>query len=63
VLVCRPDVVPEALASQREQAPCAPQHVATLRGTVAQTWSELMDNPQRERFIARIKALDTKEAA
>jgi len=63
VLVCRPDVVPEALASQRGQAPCAPRHVATLRGTVAQTWNELMDNPQRERFIARIKALDTKEAA
>jgi beta-N-acetylhexosaminidase len=63
VLVCRPEVVPEALASQRDAAPCDPAHAATLRGGIAQTWRELIDNPQRDRFIARITALDTKAAA
>ena len=63
VLVCKPEIVPEALATQRGAAPCAPARVATLRGGVAQTWPDLIDNPQRDRFIARLLALDTKAAA
>jgi beta-N-acetylhexosaminidase len=63
VLVCRPDIVPEALASQRDARPCDPAQVATLLGGVAQSWRELIDNPQRDRFVARITALDTKAAA
>ena len=63
VLVCRAEVVAEALESQRGQTPCASARVATLRGTLAQSWRDLVDNPQRDRFIARIRALDTKEAA
>ena len=63
VLVCKPEIVPEAIASQRAHAPCPAPRVATLRGKVAQSWAELIDNPQRDRFIARIRALDTREAA
>ena len=63
VLVCKPDIVPEAIASQRDQAACAPARVATLRGKVGQSWADLIDNPQRDRFIARIRALDPREAA
>lgn len=62
VLVCKPDVVAEALESQRDQAPCDPARVATLCGAVAQTWSDLIDNPQRDRFIARVTALESKVA-
>ncbi|HZP64755.1 MAG TPA: beta-N-acetylhexosaminidase [Rudaea sp.] len=58
VLVCHPKVVPEALAAQRDAAPCDPARVASLRGAVAQRWDDLVDNPQRERFLARIAALD-----
>jgi beta-N-acetylhexosaminidase len=63
VLVCKPDIVPEALLSQRDAVPCDPARVATLRGNVAQTWPDLIDNPQRDRFIARVTALDAKVAA
>ena len=58
VLVCKPDVVPEALDSVRDAAPCDPVRVATLRGTLASGWQALVDNPQRDRFIVRVAALD-----
>ena len=63
VLVCKPEIVAEAIESQRGQPPCDPARVAALRGTVAQSWRELVENPQRDRFIARVTALETKAAA
>jgi beta-N-acetylhexosaminidase len=63
VLVCKPDVVPEALAAHRASRPCDPARVGGLRGASVQTWSALIDNPQRERFIARLATLDAKAAA
>jgi beta-N-acetylhexosaminidase len=62
VLVCKPDVVAEALLSQRDCVPCDPQRVATLRGTLASDWQALIDNPQRSRFIARVTALAQETA-
>jgi beta-N-acetylhexosaminidase len=58
VLVCHPDLVPEALAAVRGRAPIAPERLAALRGLVAPTWQALADNPQRDAFIARVTALD-----
>lgn len=63
VLVCKPEVVAEALLSQRDCVPCDPQRVATLRGTLASDWQALIDNPQRSRFIARVTALASETAA
>ena len=63
VLVCKPDIVDEAIASQHGQAACADALLETLRGRVAQSWPDLVSNPQRDRFVARVTALDTKAAA
>jgi beta-N-acetylhexosaminidase len=63
VLVCKPEIVSEAIATQRGRAPCPGAMVASLLGRVAQTWPDLIDNPQRTRFVARITALDAKAAA
>ena len=57
ILVCKPDVVPEALSSTHAAAALPAERIATLRGRVAQSWSALLDNPQRDRFIARLGAL------
>ncbi len=57
ILVCKPDIVEEAIASQADVTPCAAAKVATLRGGIAQTWDKLIDNPQRDRFLARIASL------
>jgi beta-N-acetylhexosaminidase len=32
--------------------------VAGLRGAIGATWAGLLDNPQRDRFVARVTALD-----
>ena len=61
VLACFPDVVEAALAAVRGRASAAPERLASLRGAVASTWDGLIDNPQRDRFIARITALDAAE--
>ena len=63
VLVCKPEIAAEALQTQRDQAPCDPARVNSLRGSVAPTWRDLVDNPQRDRFIARITALNSKAVA
>jgi beta-N-acetylhexosaminidase len=57
ILVCKPDVVPEALDAVQGAAACAPERVGMLRGGVAQPWDALLDNPQRDRYIARVAAL------
>jgi len=59
VLVCKPEIVPEALATTRDIAPCDLQRVASLCGKVAADWQSLIDNPQRDRFAARVTALET----
>jgi len=61
VLACFPDVVDEAIAAVRGRPAAAPERIAALRGDVASTWDGLNDNPQRERFIARIAALHAVE--
>ncbi|TAL71500.1 MAG: beta-N-acetylhexosaminidase [Rhodanobacter sp.] len=61
VLACFPDVVPDAIAAVADRAPLAAERLATLRGTVAATWAGLQDNPQRDRFVARITALDADQ--
>lgn len=58
VLVCHPELVPDALAAVRGRAPAAPERIAALGGLVAPTWQALVDNPQRDAFIARVTALD-----
>jgi beta-N-acetylhexosaminidase len=58
VLVCKPDVVAEALDSVRDAAPCDPVRVAALRATLASGWQALVNNLQRDRFIARVASLD-----
>ncbi|HEX7340313.1 MAG TPA: beta-N-acetylhexosaminidase [Rhodanobacteraceae bacterium] len=63
ILACQPDVVDQALDAVRDQAPCDPERVATLRGTVASTWASLEDNPQRDAFIAHVRALADEESA
>jgi len=62
VLVCKPEVVAEALAAHRDTPPCDPARVARLCGTLASTWQALLDNPQRERFVARVAALEAASA-
>lgn len=57
VLVCKPEAVDEALAAHARSAPCDAVKVASLRGTAAQTWDNLLDNPQRDRFLARLAVL------
>jgi beta-N-acetylhexosaminidase len=58
VLACGAGIVPEALAASRHAEPCAPGKVASLQGAVAQTWQALVENPQRDTFVARVTALD-----
>jgi beta-N-acetylhexosaminidase len=58
VLVCKPEIVPEALAACRDAEACNPDVIEALRGRVAPTWQELLDNPQHARFAARLTALE-----
>jgi len=58
VLVCKPEAVPEALAAQRGAHPCDPARVATLCGAAAATWDDLVADPQRQRYLERVLALD-----
>jgi beta-N-acetylhexosaminidase len=62
VLVCKPEIVPDALAAHRHTPPCDPSRIASLRGAVASTWQSLVDNPQRDRFVARVTALEATRA-
>jgi beta-N-acetylhexosaminidase len=61
VLACFPEVVDEAIAALPPQAGDALERLAPLRGAIGATWEGLLDNPQRDRFIARITALDKPE--
>jgi beta-N-acetylhexosaminidase len=61
ILACQPDAVDVALAALEGCKPCEPSRVATLRGEAASSWDELLDNPQREVFISRLRELDDLE--
>jgi len=63
ILACQPEAVDAALdAAERLELPaCAAHRTATLRGAVASTWEALLDNPQRDTFIARLQALHQQE--
>ncbi|RAO77989.1 beta-N-acetylhexosaminidase [Dyella jiangningensis] len=63
VLACFPNVVDEAIAAVQGHAAAAPERLAALRGAVASTWEGLLDNPQRDRFIARVTALNAVEGS
>lgn len=58
VLACFPEVVEEAIAAMPEPSAASKQRVSTLRGAIGATWAGLLDNPQRDRFVARVTALD-----
>lgn len=58
VLVCKPEIVPEALAACRDAGPCDLAAVAALRGRVSSTWQNLAENPQRAQIAARLTALE-----
>lgn len=63
ILACQPEVVDTAIeeVARLQLAPCDPARTASLRGTVASTWAGLLDNPQRDTFIARLQALHHEE--
>ncbi len=58
VLVCQPAQAAEALAAVAHRPPAPAPRVAALQGLVAQAWERLVDNPQRDRFIAAVDALN-----
>ena len=62
VLACFPQVVDEAIAALEGRCVLAPERLAALRGSLAASWDSLLDNPQRERFVARLTALDAAPA-
>jgi beta-N-acetylhexosaminidase len=57
ILVCKPEVVPEALRATRGKSPCADERIATLVGGIAQSWEAMLANPQRSLFRARLATL------
>ena len=62
VLACFPDVVDEAIAAMAgiDAAGCR-RELAALRGALGASWDGLLDNPQRDRFVARITALHAEK--
>lgn len=61
VLACFPEVVDEAIAALPPLPGGAMERLAPLRGAVGASWEGLLDNPQRDRFVARITALDSEQ--
>lgn len=62
VLACFPEVVDEAIAAVKGRTAPGVERLAALRGAIGSTWEGLIDNPQRDRFIARITALHSEVA-
>ena len=60
ILACRPEVVDEALAATSGAAPLDPERLASLLGGVAQDWDEMLDNPQRKRFVENMNDLSNR---
>lgn len=63
VLACFPDVVDEAIKALPPLDDAMPLQLAALRGAIGATWEGLTHNPQRDRFVARITALDAEQGA
>jgi len=61
VLACFPDVVDEAIAAMQDRPTSLPPQLAALRGALGASWAGLLDNPQRDRFVARVTALNTPQ--
>jgi beta-N-acetylhexosaminidase len=61
VLACFPEVVDEAIAAVAGRTPAHPERLVPLRGAIGASWDSLTDNPQRDRFVARITALDAAQ--
>jgi beta-N-acetylhexosaminidase len=61
VLACFPEVVDEAIAAMQSNATSLPPQLAALRGALGASWAGLTDNPQRDRFVARVTALNTNQ--
>lgn len=61
VLACFPDVVGEAIAAVRDRPAIADERLVPLRGAIGSTWAGLTENPQRDRFVARVTALNGNE--
>lgn len=57
VLVCDPELVGQAVQASANATPCTESLLATLQGSVGQTWDALADNPQRDSFIARVTGI------
>lgn len=60
ILACFPEVVEEAIAAM-PAAPSSSLDLAILRGALGSSWASLIDNPQRDRFVARITALHAEQ--
>jgi beta-N-acetylhexosaminidase len=63
VLACFPEVVEDAIAAMAAPSAAARERLAPLRGAIGATWACLLDNPQRDRFVSRITALDAEDHA
>ncbi len=61
VLACFPEVVGAALAAMDGEAVPMPESLAALHGAVGASWDGLTHNPQRDRFVARITALNAEQ--
>ena len=57
VLVCQPAMVAASIEAVRGRAPCATAKVASLLGTVAESWASLADDPQHARYVAALGQL------
>ncbi|MEO8461555.1 MAG: beta-N-acetylhexosaminidase [Dokdonella sp.] len=63
ILACNPSIVPESLDASAGMAACDPEVLAGLRGKIAPSWDDLVDNPQRDRFLSRVTALADSASA
>lgn len=61
VLACFPEVVDEAIAAVKGRIAPGAERLVALRGAIGSTWEGLTENPQRDRFVARITALHSEE--
>jgi beta-N-acetylhexosaminidase len=61
VLACFPEVVDEAIAAMQGNPTSMSSRLAALRGSLGASWAGLTDNPQRDRFVARVTALNTNQ--
>jgi beta-N-acetylhexosaminidase len=59
VLACFPDVVPEAIVAVAGRPAESASPIDGLRATIGAGWAGLEDNPQRDRFVARVTALES----